>query len=84
MDGAIPPRNTPPPDDSLGTSLTLLAVTLANAFAKELPKKEDIFILAALLSAVAANLYLIANSRPTFTVTATPASADTGEAEPGL
>ena len=44
-----------------GEGLSLLAVTLANAVALEF-EKEDVFVIAAFLSAVAANLYVIGNA----------------------
>lgn len=68
-------------NDQLGETLTLLSVALANAFAREL-RKEDIFILAAFLSSVAANLYVISNTRLTFTAAGTPVGE--GEAETGV
>ncbi|MDP4109851.1 MAG: hypothetical protein Q8878_07485 [Bacillota bacterium] len=61
----------------LGERLTLISVTLANAFAKEF-SKEDIFILAAFLASVASNLYLLGNTRLSFPLT--PAASDEGEA----
>ena len=68
-------------NDQLGETLTLLSVALANAVAREL-SKEDIFILAAFLSSVAANLYVITNTRLTFTASGTPVRE--GETETGV
>jgi len=46
----------------LGQNLTLISVTLANLIAQDMTK-EDILILAAFISSISANLYVLVNTR---------------------
>ncbi|GEM_PF-5011136 len=63
-----------------GEGLTLLSVAIANMVAEEF-SKEDIFIIAAFLSSIAANLYLIANAAIPYLLRTT---GEGGEAEVGV